>query len=553
MTLKQGTKQIVTRPGPGDIVAGFSVAGLMLPEAVAYASIAGLPPGRAIYAGMAGCLAYALVGRSRYAVVSPTSSSAAILAAMLATFPDDAATKAALATLAIAIAGLVFLVAWALRLGLLTGFIARPVLRGFAFGLAVSIILHQLPSITGVPVKADNIFEFVAGLVRSLPEWKPAGPVAAAAALAVLFGTRRFPLFPAAFVVVIAGASLSLALNLPTYGLAETGNVALSLDWPALPSLTLPDLSRLIQLTLPLVLILFAESWGTMRALGLRHGDVIAPDRELAALGLSNLASALVQGMPVGAGFSAGNANESAGAQSRWAAIIAAAALAVLVVLAAGLVSHLPQAVLAAIVISALTHALDPSPLRQLWKIDRDQWIALAAAVGVLVLGVVNGMILAVVFSVVALVNRLARPQIARLGRLPGSRNFADIARHPEAEVPAHVGIWRPSEPLFFANAERTLTAIAEAAEAEPSIRIVVLSLEETFDIDSTALEALEETDRRIAATGRILLLARARDPVRDLLAEAGADQLVRRAYYSVEDTAEAARKIVTEMSPHAP
>lgn len=541
------------KPGSRDIVAGLSVAGLLLPEAVAYATIAGLPPGRAVYAAVAGCFVYAFIGRSRFAVVSATSSSAAILAAMLATFPGDAATKSVLATLAIAIAGLVFLAARLFRLGLLTGFIARPVLRGFAFGLAVSIILHQLPSITGVPVKADDIFDFVAGVAKTIPEWKPAGLIAAALSLAVLFGTRRWPLFPAAFAVVIVGASLSLAFDLPRYGLKETGLLSLTLEWPHWPNLALDDLSRLIQLTLPLVLILFAESWGTMRALALRHGDTIEPDRELAALGVSNLAAALVQGMPVGAGFSAGNANEAAGAQSRWSSLIAAGALAVLVVVASGLIAHLPEAVLAAIVISALAHALDPSPLIRLWKIDRDQWIALAAAAGVLVFGVVDGMLLAVAFSVAALMSRLALPQIARLGRLPGTRDFADIARHPEAQVPEHVGIWRPSEALFFANAERTLATIAAEAEKDPAIQVVILSLEETFNLDSTALEAIQETDRRVAATGRTFLLARARDPVRDILSAAGADNLVSRAYYSVEDTAEAARKVVTEALRHEP
>ena len=203
--------------------------------------------------------------------------------------------------------------------------------------------------------------------------------------------------------------------------------------------------------------------------------------------------------------------------------------------------------------ISALAHALDPSPLIRLWKIDRDQWIALAAAAGVLVFGVVDGMLLAVAFSVAALMSRLALPQIARLGRLPGTRDFADIARHPEAQVSEHVGIWRPSEALFFANAERTLATVAAEAEKDPAIRVVILSLEETFNLDSTALEAIQETERRVAATGRTLLLARARDPVRDILTAAGADNLVSRAYYSVEDTAEAARKVVTEALRHEP
>ena len=530
---------------PRDLVAGVSVAGLMLPEAVAYAGIAGLPPGRAIYAGIAGCLAYVLLGRSRFAIVSPTSSSAAILAAVLATFPGDAATKATLATLAVAIAGLVFAAAWLFRLGLLTGFIARPVLRGFAFGLAVSIILHQLPAITGVPVKAASFPEFLFAFLKGAPSWNPYGIAAGVLSLAALFTLKRWPLLPGAFIVVIAGALLSKGLDLPHYGLAETGTISLALTWPELPSLSIADASRLVQLTLPLVLILFAESWGTMRALALRHGDTVNSDRELAALGLANVAAAVVQGMPVGAGFSAGNANEAAGAVSKVSAIVAAVALAILVVFAAPLIAHLPEAVLAAVVIAALAHALDPSPLLRLWRIDRDQWIAVAAACGVIVLGVVNGMLLAVAFSVAALLSRLALPQIARLGRLPGTHDFADISRHPEAVVPEAIGIWRPSEPLFFANAERTIASILRQAAAEPSLKVVVLSLEETFDLDSTALETLLEADKTLAAERKTLLLARARDPLRDLLKAAGADDLVSRAYYSVEDTAEAARKIV--------
>lgn len=538
------------KPYQHDLVAGLSVAGLLLPEAVAYAAIAGLPAERAVYAAIGGALAYTVIGRSRFAIVSATSSAAAILAAMLATFSADPATKASLATLAIAIAGVVFLVAGIFRLGLLTGFIARPVLKGFAFGLAVSIILHQLPAITGIDIAAKGVLQFLLLFFASAPQWHPGGILAAVLSLIIIFGTKRWPFVPAAFFVILAGSVLSYLFNLPQYGLAETGRLSLSLSMPQIPHVSRENLSRLIQLTLPLVLILFAESWGTMRTLAMRHGDRIQPNRELAALGFANIISAGLQGMPVGAGFSAGNANESAGAKSRLAAIISAVALAFLVIIAAPLVAHLPRAVLAAVVIAALAHALDPRPLIQLWKIDRDQWIALAAAAGVIFLGVVNGMLLAVALSVAALLSRLALPQIARLGRLPGTRDFADINRHPEAIELTATGIWRPSEPLFFANAERALTEITNASEADPSIRIVILSLEETFNLDSSALDVLLETDERIAASGKTLLLARARDPLRDLLVKRGADDLVKRAFYSVEDAADEATRRTEAASP---
>jgi len=256
----------------------------------------------------------------------------------------------------------------------------------------------------------------------------------------------------------------------------------------------------------------------------------------LAALGLANLASALVQGLPVGAGFSAGSANEAAGAKSRLAGVVAGLGLAALALSAMPLIAKLPQAVPAAVVIAALVHSLDPAPLVRLWRIDRDKWIAIGAAVGVILFGVVDGLLLAIFFSIGALIRRLAFPRIARLGRLPGTRDFADLTRHPEAITPDRIGIWRPSEPLFFANAERILGTISRAALADATVRVVVLSLEESYDIDSTALETLLEADDRLRAGGRVLRLARARDPLRDLLRAAGADDLVGRCDYSVDD-----------------
>ena len=228
-----------------------------------------------------------------------------------------------------------------------------------------------------------------------------------------------------------------------------------------------------------------------------------------------------------------------------YARLTIALGLAALVFVASPLIAHLPEPVLAAVVIAALAHALDPAPILRLWRLDRDQWVALGATLAVLLFGIVDGLLLAIAFSLGALLRRMAMPQIARLGRLPGSRDYADLARHTDAYSPAGIAIWRPSEPLFFANAERILGFIARATTADPSLRVVVLSLEETFDLDSTALEALIEGDARIATAGATLLLARARDPLRDLLTAAGADDLVERASYSVDDAVTAAEALV--------
>jgi MFS superfamily sulfate permease-like transporter len=518
-----------------DLVAGLSVAGLMLPEAVAYAGIAGLAPGRAVLAAIAGSLAYAAVGRSRFAIVSPTSSSAAILAAALAAVPGGEAARGILATVAVAMAGLLVLAAAGLKLGGLTGFIARPVLRGFAFGLAITIILRQLPAVAGVSVSAPDIFRLAWGLLAAAPNWHPASVATGIVALAALLGFRRLPALPGAFIVLVLGIAASAALDLGAHGVALVGVMQVRPSMPQLPNLNPRTLSLLAQMVVPLALILFAESWGTIRTLALRHGDMVSSDREIGALGVANLASAIVQGMPVGAGFSGGSANEAAGATSRWAAVVGAIGLAILVAVATPYIALLPEPVLAAVVIVALLHALDLAPLLRLWKLDRDQYVALGATLGVLVLGVLNGMLLAIALSLLALIRRIAAPQVVELGRFHGGHDFVDITHADAARVPG-IAIWRAAEPLIFANAERVLARVAEQLPGRADLRAVVLSIEESFDLDSTALDALIEFSQGVKQHGLTLALARVRDPIRDLLAAAGAGDLAQACSYSVDD-----------------
>lgn len=520
----------------GDLIAGLCVAGLMLPEGVAYSGIAGLPPQRAIFAGVAGCLGYALIGRSRFAIVSATSSSAAILAATLAALSVAPADKAALATLVVLLTGLFFLLAAAARLGGLTGFISRPVLRGFAFGIAVTIIVHQLPIVVGVQVQAPDIARFCARLIAAAPRWNPDSIFTGCIALAALLVLRRYPAIPGALIVLVMGIVAARLFDLPGHQVAVVGTIDTSLSWPSLPHLAWTGYSHVVQLTVPLVLILFAESWGTIRTLALRHGDTVEANRELGALGVANIFSALAHGMPVGSGFSAGSASETAGAKTRATGVVAGIGLAILILFATSWIAQLPEPVLAAVVIAALTHTLDPAPFVRLWHLDRDQYIAVAAACGVLVLGVLNGMLLAILLSLAALLQRLATPKVARLGRLADSHDYVDLARHPDATAPAHIAIWRPTAPLFFANAERMLALVAAGTHVERSMHGIVLSLEESYDLDSTALDALLEFDRAMTALGLRLQLARLHDRARDLLGAADAKDLAQRSSYSVDD-----------------
>lgn len=523
-----------------DVFAGVSVAGLMLPEGVAYAGIAGLAPGWALASGIAGGLAYALAGRSRSAIVSPTSSSATILAASVGALAGgahgDPVIRAALVTTLVAMVGLIFLGLALVRLGNLASFISRPVLAGFAFGLGITIISKQLPRLVGVEAASGPIWTVLGALVSAVGQWNGPSMALGLGALVALIALRRVPQVPGALIVIAVGIGLASVVDAPRLGIALAGPVSLAVPHFAFAPLVL--LPRIAQFAAPIALILFAESWGTIRTLGLKHGETADASRELGALGLANIAAALAQGMPAGAGFSVGSANEAAGATNRAAAAIASLALAALALFAAPLIARIPEPVLAAVVIAALTHAVRPAPLVRLFRLDRDQGIALAAAAGVLGLGVLNGMLVAIALSITHLLASLAHPAISALGQVADGHDFVDRATHPDARPVAGAAIYRINAPLFFANAEPSLAAVlARAGNAQT----VILSLEESNDLDATAADALGEFAATLAKQGRRLILARLHDAARGVLARAGQEALATAATFSVADAVGAA------------
>jgi high affinity sulfate transporter 1 len=534
----------------GDVVAGLSVAGLLLPEAVAYASIAGLPPQHALFAGVAGLVCYAILGGSRFAIVSPTSSSAAIIAAAAASVttnlsPDD--FKLAVAG-AVLMTGVFFVAAGLARIGSLSNFISRPVLQGFAFGIGVTIVAKQLITIAGVHGISGNPFEILARLAARLGEFNLLSVVIGVVALAALVLLKRLPRIPGAFVVLVAGIALSYAVDLEGHGVGLAGRIDIVPFLPSVPHLEWHVWSRLAQVALPLFLIVFSESWGAMRTLALRHGDRLDANRELIAIGVSNLASGLVRGMPVGAGFSASSANESAGAVSKFAGLSAAVVMIVVIAVAGGQIARVPEPVLAAVVIAALLHSLDPRPLVRLWRLGKDQYVAAVAAIGVMVLGVVNGMLVAVALSIVVMLRRMSNPTIAALGRLGESRNFVDVSSMPEAKADPLIPVLRPSQPLFFGNAEATLSRIASAATSGGA-KVVVISLEDSDDLDSTSLDALLECEQRLERAGCTLVVARVKQDILETLARGGPQgvALKSRSYFSVADAFDRARALTAD------
>ena len=507
-----------------DLLAGLSIAGLLLPEAVAYSHLAGLPPQAGVIALFAGLVCYGLIGRSRFAIVSATSSSAAVLAsAMLALDVSGAAQRAALASLLVVGAGVALLLCAVLRLGAMSNLIARPVLRGYAFGLALVIAVRQWPTIAGMQTASTGFFALIVELLRGLASWQAPTLGCGIAALLGLFLLERVRRVPGALVVIIAG--ILAAPWLSAHGVALTGPIDLT---PTLPQFALPEGTRWPALggfSLALMFILYAESYGSIRTYALKHDDPVQPNRDLLALGVANAVAGLLQGTPVAAGYSASSANEAAGAGSRYAGLIAAAALALLVAVFLRWIERIPEPVLAAIVIHAVSRSLRFGVFANYFRWQRDRQVALAAVLAVLLFGVLNGLLAAIAFSVAWLLRSLASPRLSVLGRV-GGHDYVNVARFPQAVRAEGLLVLRPEEPVFFANAEPLLAAARERVLAQPATRLVVLSLEESPDLDSTALETLGEFCAWLAARGIELRVARLRHMVRDALLRAALAQL---------------------------
>jgi MFS superfamily sulfate permease-like transporter len=507
-----------------DLVAGVSMAGLLLPEAVAYSGIAGLPPQAGVLGMFAGLLVYGFIGRSRFAIVSATSSSAAVLgAATLSLAGPDAALRAVLAAALVLATGLAFAAAGAMRLGSICSFISKPVLRGFSFGLALVIIVKQLPLLAGIPVAGEGASAIAWELLAQLPHWHGNAVALGAASLAALALLARLPRLPGALLVIAAGIAAAQGLHLQAHGVAMVGPIDLALPSPSLPALSHGQWISILELSLALVLLVFAESYGAIRTMALRHGDPVDPDRDLWAFGAANLLSGLLHGLPVGAGFSATAANEAAGATSAKSAWIAGVVVLALVVLCLPWIALTPAPVLAAVVIHAVSHTLSLSAFRPYFAWRRDRFVVVAAAVAVVALGVLNGLLAGIAISLAMTLRGLSEPRMTQLGRYGQGHDYLNLAHDGVGAVPG-VLILRPEAPLFFANVERMLSEMRKRI-ADNAPQAFVLSLEETPDLDGTSVEALAAFTAEQGAAGRTTVLARLKDPVLELLQRATAGQ----------------------------
>ncbi len=540
----------------GDLTAGLIVTVMLIPQSLAYAMLAGLPPQVGLYASILPLVAYAALGSSMTLAVGPVAvaslmTASALQPLALAGSPEYAALAVQLAL----ISGVMLLAFGVLRLGFLAYFLSHPVISGFITGSAVLIAIGQLQYILGVRIVGADVVEKITGLVRSWQYANLPTVVTGVATLVFLLLARRAmaPLLERWGVsasmagllaklapmvaVVVSTAAVAFGRLDQTAGIAVVGAVPQGLPQLAL---VLPDADTLGLLWLPALLIAlvgFVESVSVAQSLALQRQQRIVPDRELLGLGAANIASAVSGGYPVTGGFARSVVNFAAGAHTPLAGVVSAALMALVIAALTGLFFYLPHAVLAATIIVAVTSLVDMDTLRRAWRYDRADALSLVGtALGVVALGVEAGILAGVALSLGALVWRSSRPHMAVVGRVPGTEHFRNVLRHKVETVPGLLAL-RVDESLFFANAVVVEDRIGEQLQLDPDLRQVLLICSAVNQIDATALEVLTELERSLAARGIVFLLAEVKGPVMDRLRDTDLGRrLEGRVFLSVHD-----------------
>jgi high affinity sulfate transporter 1 len=487
-----------------DVVAGLVTAAVVIPKAMAYASIAGLPVVVGLTTALVPMVVYALLGTSRVLSVSTTTTIAILTAAELSEVvpgADPAALVKTAAALALLVGG-VLVVASLLRLGFVADFISEPVLVGFKAGIGLVIVFDQLPKLFGVHFPKTGFFRNLAALFRSIPETSVPTLVIGLGTIALLLGLERFlPKVPAPLVVVAAGIAAMGLFGLEARGVEAIGTIS-----AGLPSPVLPDLSLAAQLwpgALAIALMSFTETTAAGRAFARTDEPPLKPNRELLATGLANAGGAFFGAMPAGGGTSQTAVNRRAGARTQLAELVTAGATLVTMLFLAPWIGLMPQATLAAVVVVYSIGLIQPAEFRTIFGVRRTEWAwALTAFAGVVLLGTLRGILVAIVVSLVALSHQVANPPVRVLGRKPGTNVFRPrTAEHPEDETFPGLLLLRLEGRIFFANAGRIAEKM-RAILAEENPKVVALDMSAVFDLEYTALKMLTEAEKRMRERG---------------------------------------------------
>jgi SulP family sulfate permease len=517
---------------PGDIVAGVTLAAYAIPVSLAYAELAGLPPQVGIYGYMLGGLGYALLGSSRQLAIGPTSAISLMIAGTVGAMAEgDAQRYQQIASLAaFTVAGL-SLLAWLLRLSVLVELISDSILVGFKAGAGLTIAMTQLPSLLGVTGGGHDFFERAFLLAGQFGQMQYLVLVIGSLAIGlIVVGERLLPGRPVALGVVILAIVAATGLGLPALGVPITGQIPAGLPTLSGPALRLRDVEGIVPLAAGCLLLAYIESVSAARTFAAKHGYALDPRQELLGMGAANLAAALGHGYPVAGGLSQSAVNDKAGARTSLALVVASMTLALCLLLLTGLLENLPTAVLAAVVLTAVYGLLDFPALLRMWRVSRLDFYAAAIALGgVLLLGILQGILLAALASILLLLARVSRPHVAFLGRVPGTNNYSDLARHPENEPLAGAIAFRPEASLIYVNADSVLEAVLSRLREPDSagIRLAVCDLSAAPYLDLAGSCMLRKLQAGLASRGVTLRIIGAHGAARDLLRADGVEEKV--------------------------
>jgi sulfate permease, SulP family len=514
----------------GDVVAGVTLAAYAIPVSLAYAGLAGLPPQVGVYGYLLGGLGYALLGSSRQLAIGPTSAISLMIAGTVGAMAEgDAQRYAQIASLAGFTVAALCLFAWLLRLSLLVKLISDSILAGFKAGAGLTISMTQLPSLFGVTGGGNNFFERPMLFAQQLGQTHYLVLAIGAIAIVLLvLGERLMPGKPVALAVVALAIVAASGLGLPALGVATTGKIPLGLPTPAGPALRLRDVEGILPLAAGCLLLAYIEGVSAARTFAAKHGYVLDSRQEFLGVGAANLAAALGHGYPVAGGLSQSAVNDKAGARTPLALVFASFTLALCLLSLKGLLENLPKAVLAAVVLTAVYGLLDFPALLRMWRVSRLDFYAAAVALGgVLLLGILQGILLAALASILLLLVRASHPHVAFLGRIPGTSSYSDLARHPENEPLPGVIAFRPEASLIYINAEAVLeSVVARLGPARSSdVRLVVCDLSASPYVDLAGSRMLHQLHSELALRGIALRIVGAHGWARDLLRADGVDE----------------------------
>jgi high affinity sulfate transporter 1 len=519
-----------------DLVAAIILAALLVPQGMAYAELAGLPAITGLYTTVACLLAYAVFGPSPYLILGPDSSLGPIIAAIILPLAAGSMEKAVgLAGALAIIVGVIAIAAGIARLGFISDLLSQPVRIGYMAGLAVTIIVSQLPDLFGYEIDGGNVVADLLAFLANLDQTNVWALGIGLLALAIILGASRFmPKLPGILVAVVVTIAISAIIDLAARGVEVVGVLPQGFPRPAIPDVALSDIPLLIGGAIGITLVAVGDTISVSSGFAAKRGAEVDSNQEIVGIGTANVAAGFFHGFPVSTSSSRTAVADQAGAKSQLAGVAAALLVLAMLLFVPGLVQNLPIAVLAAIIIIAGSHLIDRPALSRLWKVRRSEFaMAAICFLGVILIGVLEGIIIAVVASVFQLFIRAWQPYWAVLGKPKEVPGYHDVSRYPDAELIPGLLMIRWDAPLIFANANLFRNFVREQVTGtEPTPFWVLVAAEPITDVDTTAADMLVDLDEELNAAGIHLILAELKDPVRDKIERYGLYETIDRRHF---------------------